>query len=142
MIGKLPKSEAWKQSDTDRLGLLLHPRYSSRASAPELRGGLPTSQEALRLSEPRHSPDKDTPSYYTKNESFASGISKVWCVCVDFHCEEGIYMCEWDLHRLGDVSLVPGGGRAANLRIRPVEWSGVHQLSPPTRASPPHVDTW
>jgi hypothetical protein len=30
MIGKLPKSEAWKQSDLDRLGLLLHPRYSSR----------------------------------------------------------------------------------------------------------------
>jgi hypothetical protein len=31
-------------------------------------------------SEPRHSPDNATPSYYTKNESFASGISKVWCV--------------------------------------------------------------
>jgi hypothetical protein len=30
MIGKLPKSEAWKQSDPDRSGLLLHPRYSSR----------------------------------------------------------------------------------------------------------------
>jgi hypothetical protein len=32
MIGKLPKSEAWKQSDPDKLGLLLHPRYSSRDS--------------------------------------------------------------------------------------------------------------
>jgi hypothetical protein len=32
MIGKLPKSEAWKQSDPDRPGLLLHPRYSSRDS--------------------------------------------------------------------------------------------------------------
>jgi hypothetical protein len=31
--------------------------------------------------DPRYSPDKATPSYYTKNESFASGISKVWCVC-------------------------------------------------------------
>jgi hypothetical protein len=30
MIGKLPKSEGWKQSDPDRPGLLLHPRYSSR----------------------------------------------------------------------------------------------------------------
>jgi hypothetical protein len=30
MIGKLPKSEAWKQSDLDMLRLLLHPRYSSR----------------------------------------------------------------------------------------------------------------
>jgi hypothetical protein len=29
MMGKLPKSEAWKQSDLDKLGLLLHPRYSS-----------------------------------------------------------------------------------------------------------------
>jgi hypothetical protein len=32
MIGKLLKSEAWKQSDPDRPGLLLHPRYSSRDS--------------------------------------------------------------------------------------------------------------
>jgi hypothetical protein len=30
MIGKLTKSEVWKQSDPDRLGLLLHPRYLSR----------------------------------------------------------------------------------------------------------------
>jgi hypothetical protein len=29
MMGKLPKSEAWKQSDLDKSGLLLHPRYSS-----------------------------------------------------------------------------------------------------------------
>jgi hypothetical protein len=29
---------------------------------------------------PCHSPDKAMPSYYTKNESFASGISKLWCV--------------------------------------------------------------
>jgi hypothetical protein len=32
MIGKLPKSEAWKQSDPDRPRLLLHPMYSSRDS--------------------------------------------------------------------------------------------------------------
>jgi hypothetical protein len=32
MIGKLPKSEAWKQSDPDKPRLLLHPRYSSRDS--------------------------------------------------------------------------------------------------------------
>jgi hypothetical protein len=32
MIGKLPKSEAGKLSDPDRLGLLFHPRYSSRDS--------------------------------------------------------------------------------------------------------------
>jgi hypothetical protein len=32
MMGKLPKSEAWKQSDPTRLGLLPHPRYLSRDS--------------------------------------------------------------------------------------------------------------
>jgi hypothetical protein len=82
----------------------------------ELRGGLPTGQEALRPLEPCHSPDKATPSYYTMNERFASGISKGWCVCIDFQCEGGIYRGEWDLHRLGEVSLVPGGGHAAKPR--------------------------
>jgi hypothetical protein len=32
MMGKLPKYEAWKQSDSNRPRLLLHPRYSSRDS--------------------------------------------------------------------------------------------------------------
>jgi hypothetical protein len=32
MMGKLPKSEAWKHSDPDRSGLLSHLRYSSRDS--------------------------------------------------------------------------------------------------------------
>jgi hypothetical protein len=32
MMGKLPKSKAWKQSDPDRPGLLSHPRYLSRDS--------------------------------------------------------------------------------------------------------------
>jgi hypothetical protein len=36
MIGKLSKSKVWKQSDPDRSGLLLHPRYSSRESPVEL----------------------------------------------------------------------------------------------------------
>jgi hypothetical protein len=31
-MGKFPKSEAWKQSDSDRSGLLLQPTYSSRDS--------------------------------------------------------------------------------------------------------------
>jgi hypothetical protein len=82
------------------------------------------------------------PSYYTKNESFTSAISKVCCVCVDFHCEGGIYSSEWDLHRLGEVGLVLGGGRAAKTHGRSVERSGFHQLSPPSRASPPRVDVW
>jgi hypothetical protein len=107
MIGKLLKSEAWKQSDPDRPGLLLHPRYSSRDSlvgihripvelphltklesrnpvGPEgfrrsfhaqATRRVPIGQETLRPSELCHSPDKATSSYYTKNESFASGIS-------------------------------------------------------------------
>jgi hypothetical protein len=32
MMGKLPKSEAWKQSDPNMLGLLPHPRCLSRDS--------------------------------------------------------------------------------------------------------------
>jgi hypothetical protein len=76
----------------------------------ELRGGLPTGQEALWPSEPDHSPDKATPSYYTKNESFASGISKMWCVSSHFHCGRGIYRAVGELHRLGEVGLAPSGG--------------------------------
>jgi hypothetical protein len=40
------------------------------------------SRQAGRPSEPCQSPDKATPSYYTKNESFASGISEMWCVLI------------------------------------------------------------
>jgi hypothetical protein len=35
VIGKLSNSEAWKQSDPDRPGLLLHPRYWRRDSLSE-----------------------------------------------------------------------------------------------------------
>jgi hypothetical protein len=35
MMGKLPKYEAWKQSDPNRPGLLPHPRYSSKDSLSE-----------------------------------------------------------------------------------------------------------
>jgi hypothetical protein len=45
----------------------------------------------------------------------------------------GIYRVMGALHRLGDVGLVPSGGR-------PVGWSGLHQLSPPPWPSTPHVD--
>jgi hypothetical protein len=49
--------------------------------------------EALGPSEPRHSPDKATLSYYTKNESFASGISKIWCM---FRFpREGVFIGSW-----------------------------------------------
>jgi hypothetical protein len=111
-MGKLPRSEAWKQSDLDRPRLQLYPMYSSRdslsesvasaleqtrtekpyrtpmnsgrASTLELRGGLWTGREALRSSEPHHFNDKATPRYYTKIGSFASGISKMWCMCSSF----------------------------------------------------------
>jgi hypothetical protein len=42
----------------------------------------------------------------------------------------GIYMCKWDLHRLGEVGLVPGGGRLDKSHGRPIRWSGLHR--PPT----------
>jgi hypothetical protein len=33
----------------------------------------------------------------------------------------GTYRGEWDLHQLGELGLVPGGGRAAKPRGRPAE---------------------
>jgi hypothetical protein len=54
----------------------------------------------------------------------------------------GIYRGEWDLHQLEEVGLALGGGRAAKPRGRLARWSGLHQLSSPTRASPPRVDAW
>jgi hypothetical protein len=74
---------------------------SGSASALEVRGGLPTGQEALHPSEPHHSPNKAMPSYYTKNGTFASGISKMWCVCSDFHGERAIYWGPRRGYRLG-----------------------------------------
>jgi hypothetical protein len=64
----------------------------------------------------------------------------VWCA--DFHYDGDIYRGEWDLHQLGEVGLVPGGGRAAKPRGMFARWSRLHRLSPPTRASVPHVDVW
>jgi hypothetical protein len=58
------------------------PKDSGRGSALKLRGGLQTGREVLRPSEPHHSPNKAMPSYYTKNESFARGISKMCCVLI------------------------------------------------------------
>jgi hypothetical protein len=53
-----------------------------------------TGREALRPSEPCHSPNKATPSYYTKNGSFASGISKMWWVSSHFH-RRGVFIGLW-----------------------------------------------
>jgi hypothetical protein len=49
----------------------------------------------LRPLEPRHSADKATPSYYTKNESFQSRISKVWCVCVLISTGGRVFIGPW-----------------------------------------------
>jgi hypothetical protein len=65
-----------------------------RASVLELRGGLPIGREALRPSEPRHSPNKVTHSYHTKKESFASGISKMWCV-YQLSSVGGVFIAPW-----------------------------------------------
>jgi hypothetical protein len=67
----------------------------SKASTLDLQGGLLTGQEALWPSEPHHSPDKATPSYYTNKESFASGISKMWCVCVSTFTSRGVFIGPW-----------------------------------------------
>jgi hypothetical protein len=61
----------------------------------ELRGGLPIGQEALQPSEPRHSPNKAMPSYYTKNGSVARGISKMWCVCVSTFTGREVFIGPW-----------------------------------------------
>jgi hypothetical protein len=105
---------------------------SDRASVLELRGGLPIGQEALWPSEPHHSPDKARPSYYTKNESFASGISKMWCVSSHFHCR-GVFIGPWgsstDLEnsvwcqvvagRPSHMAGRPGGAASTNFLHRP-----------------------
>jgi hypothetical protein len=52
--------------------------------------------------------------------------SRVWYL--NFHHEGDIYRGEWNLHRLGEVSLAPGGGQSAKPRGRPVGWSGLHRL--------------
>jgi hypothetical protein len=64
-------------------------------------------------------------------------------VCyLDFHREGGIYRGEWDLRRLGEVGLAPGGDWPAKPCGRPARWSGLHWLSPLIQASPPHVNMW
>jgi hypothetical protein len=71
------------------------PKDSSTASALKLRGGLPTGWVALRPLEPRHSPDKATPSHYTNNGSLASGISDMWCVFWFPPVGGGVFIGPW-----------------------------------------------
>jgi hypothetical protein len=108
---------------------------SGRVSAFELRGGFPTCWEALQPLEPHHSPENATPSYYTKNESFASGISKMLCVSSHFH-HRGLFIGTWlsstDLEKLVRCQVVVG---------RPVGWSHLHQHSSLPWPATPRVDT-
>jgi hypothetical protein len=79
-----------------------------------------TGREALRPLEPRHSPNKATPIYYTKNESFASGIFKMWCVSSHFH-HRGVFIGPWgsstNLDKL--VWCVVVAGRPTHVAGRP-----------------------
>jgi hypothetical protein len=147
MIGKLHKSEACKQSHPDMPRLQLHPRYSSRdslsesielphSSKLELRNHvgpwrIPTeppcssyeegSRQARRPSGPQSLATFPTRlRLATRLRMRALQVESLNCgVWVNFHHEGGIYRSELDLHRLGEVSLAPGGGR-------PVGWSGFH----------------
>jgi hypothetical protein len=81
-----------------------------------------SSEDSTRLS----TPDRASHVLLLLNQNLykwrTTGI--VWYV--DFQREGGIYRGEWDLHRLGEVGLVPGGGRAAKQRGQPARWSGIH----------------
>jgi hypothetical protein len=50
MMGKLPKSKAWKQSDPDRPRLLLHPRHSNKLEPRNSVGPRRIPVELLRSS--------------------------------------------------------------------------------------------
>jgi hypothetical protein len=173
MVGKLHKSEAWKQSDPDRPGLLLHLRYLSRDSIrihripaellhssklglrntigprrilPELpcssydvgsrQSGRPSGPQSLTTL-----PTRPRQATTLRIEPFQVESPKCG-VCVNFHHEGCIYRGEWDIHHLGEVGLVIGGGRAAKPFGRSVEWSGFHRLSSLTQASPPCAEAW
>jgi hypothetical protein len=78
--------------------------------------------------------------YYYLTGTFTSGELQNECGVSTFTVRGGgIYRGEWDLHRLGEVGLAPGGGRAAKPHGRPVGWV---EWPPPTRASPPRIDAW
>jgi hypothetical protein len=56
-------------------------------------------------------PDKASPAQLLLNQNLYNWRTtcRVWYL--DFHREGVIYKGEWDLHRLGEVSLAPGGDR-------------------------------
>jgi hypothetical protein len=75
------------------------------------------------------------PSHYTKNESFASGISKVWCVCSDFH-RRGVFIGSWvsstDLVKAVTHQVVVG--RPSHMAGRPIGMAStafLHRLGLP-----------
>jgi hypothetical protein len=145
MIGKLPKSEASKQSDPDRLGLLLHPRHSSKL---EPRNPIEHRRTPTKLPRPSYEDGSQQARRPFGPQSLATLPTRLrlattlrmralqvefpnCCVCVNFHRQGGIDRVEWDLHQLREVNLVPGGGPVT----KPCGWpSGVastnflHQL--------------
>jgi hypothetical protein len=66
-------------------------------------------------------------------------------VCVDFHREGGIYRGEWDLHRLGEVGLAPGGGPGSWVEQPPLTFStdsgfsSCRHVATKARAEPPQT---
>jgi hypothetical protein len=78
----------------------------------------------------------------TQLSSLDRALPELLLLNQNLYCEGGFYRGEWDLHQLGEVGFSPGGGRAAKPRGQSAGWSGLHRLSPPTRASPPRVDAW
>jgi hypothetical protein len=63
-------------------------------------------------------PDRASPALLLLNQNLYKWrtISRVWSL--NFHYEGGIYRAEWDIHRLREVGLAPGGGQ-------PAGWSGL-----------------
>jgi hypothetical protein len=116
---------------------ILNPGTTSTSKAKYFRDYFRSSSEDMTRAS---TPDMASPALLLLNQNLYKQrtTGRVWCA--NFHHEGGFYMGEWDLHRLGEVGLVPGGGRAAKPCSRPGRWSGLHRLSPPTRTSPPHVD--
>jgi hypothetical protein len=64
-------------------------------------------------------PDRASPALLLLNRNLykCRTTSRVWCV--NIHCEGVFIGGEWDLHQLGEVSLVLGGGRLASRVERP-----------------------
>jgi hypothetical protein len=90
--------------------------------------GLPNLRDYFRSSSEDSTPDRASPALLLLNQNYYKWRTTSRVRCVDFHHEGGIYSREWDLHRLAEVSLAPGGGQLAKPHGRPARWRGLHRL--------------